>query len=395
MFKKSTTFIVKKVIQNYDKINRDDIRSRYGYLEGWTSIVINFVIFVIKIVFGFLINSISLIADAFHTLSDISTSVIVLFGFRIAQKPSDKEHPFGHGRMEPIATLIIATMLSVTGIEIGKYSIERIIHPHPIEASWIVIGIIAFTVIPKELLAQFSRQLGQMIKSPTLEADFWHHHTDALSSIMVIIALILGRFNFPYLDGYAGVFVAIMIIYMGFKIAQKSADYLLGATPDPALISKLKKLVLSFDEVLDVYDIVVHQYGQSKIASLHIEIPDSFSLKKAHEIVEKIEEEASKKLNISLSIHTDPVNLNDKEIQSIRRFLDRYIRTNEWMNAYNDIWIKNETGSKTLMFDIVVNPNVQPSRIDSSRKKLSKMMREKFSAFSRVIINIDPRYTFR
>ena len=159
MFKKSTTFIVKKVIQNYDKINRDDIRSRYGYLEGWTSIVINFVIFVIKIVFGFLINSISLIADAFHTLSDISTSVIVLFGFRIAQKPSDKEHPFGHGRMEPIATLIIATMLSVTGIEIGKYSIERIIHPHPIEASWIVIGIMAFTVIPKERVAQFSRQL--------------------------------------------------------------------------------------------------------------------------------------------------------------------------------------------------------------------------------------------
>jgi len=395
MFYKFTKFIVKKVIKDYNQSDREDVRSRYGFLEAWTSIWLNFFIFIIKVAFGFLTQSIALIADAFHTLSDISTSIIILIGFRISQKPPDKEHPFGHGRMEAIATLIIATLLLLTGIELGKSAFMRILHPRPIHASWIAIGIIFITVLLKEALAQFSRQLGKMIQSGALEADYWHHHTDAIAAILVIIAMILGKFNFPYLDGYAGVLVSFIIIFMGFKIAKQSSDCLLGASPDPEIISKIKKIVQSFNEVLNVYDIVVHQYGRMKIATLHIEISDAYSLQQAHELVERIEDEVKKQLNIPLSIHTDPINLRDKHIQAVRNFLDAYVQTNDLILSYNDIWIKNTNDEKHLIFDIVLQSPLQTEKIKTLKSDLKKIISEKFPSITNITINIDPTYMFR
>lgn len=183
-------FLVKKWIRDWEDIHDQDVRSLYGSLEGWVSIVVNFFLFLLKGVFGFISGSVSLIADAFHTLSDVSTSIVILVSFRISKRPSDASHPFGHGRMEAIAAVIVAVLLLATGIEIFKGALDRIIHPRSFNASWLVICIIASTVIIKELLAQFSRVLAQMIKSATLEADFWHHRTDAISSILVILAFI-------------------------------------------------------------------------------------------------------------------------------------------------------------------------------------------------------------
>ncbi len=395
MFRSATQFIVKKTIRDFEQVDRQDVRSRYGFLEAWTSIGLNFIIFVIKAVFGFLTHSIALIADAFHTLSDISTSVIVLIGFRISRKPPDEEHPFGHGRMEAIATLIIATLLFVTGIEVGKSAFFRILHPQPIEASWTVIGIIFLTVLLKEALAHFSRELGKIIHSATLEADYWHHHTDAIAAILVIIAMILGKFNFPYLDGYAGVLVSFIIIFMGFKIAKQSSDCLLGASPDPELISKIKAIVQSFNEVLNVYDIVVHQYGQSKIATLHIEISDAYTLQQAHELVEHIEEEVRQKLNIPLSIHTDPVNLSDRQIQAVRKFLDDFMQKNDLVIGYNDLWMKQDPEGKHLIFDIVLKTKAPEDQIDPLKEKVSQIIRAKFPSVKKVTINVDATYMFR
>ncbi len=395
MFQSATKFIAKKTIRDYNQLYRDDVRSRYGFLEAWTSIWLNFIIFIVKAVFGFMTHSIALIADAFHTLSDISTSIIVLIGFRISRKPPDEEHPFGHGRMEAISTLIIATLLLVTGIEVGKSAFMRILHPRPIEASWVVIGLIFVTVILKEMLAQFSRELGKIIQSTALEADYWHHHTDAIAAILVIIAMILGKYNFPYLDGYAGVLVSFIIIFMGFKIAKRSSDRLLGTSPDPELISKIKNIVQSFNEVLNVYDIVVHQYGRTKIATLHIEISDAHSLQQAHELVERIEDNVMQQLNIPLSIHTDPVNFRDKQIQALRRFLDTYIKKNNFILSYNDIWIKKTNNEKHLVFDIVLQTPLKPEQIDALESELKKTILEKFPSITSITINIDPTYMFR
>lgn len=395
MFRSATQFIVKAVIKDHNQLDRDDVRSRYGFLEAWTSIALNFVIFVIKIVFGFLSHSIALIADAFHSLSDMSTSIIILIGFRISSKPPDKEHPFGHGRMEAISTLIIAILLFVTGIEVGKASILRIIHPQPIKASWLVIGVIFITVLLKEGLAQFSRQLGQMIQSSALNADYWHHHTDAIAAILVIIAMILGKFNFPYFDGYTGVLVSLIIIFMGFKIAKRSSDCLLGTTPDPEIISKIKNIVLSFNEVLNVYDIVVHQYGRMKIATLHIEISDTYSLQQAHELVEKIEDAVIKQLNIPLSIHTDPVNLKDKQFRAVRKFLNAYIKKNDLILSYNDIWIREINTEKHLIFDIVLRSPLPVEKVKILKRDLKKSLSQKFPDITKVTINIDPAYMFR
>ena len=395
MFRSATKFIAKKSIRDYNQLHRDDVRSRYGFLEAWTSISLNLIIFLIKAWFGFMTHSIALIADAFHTLSDISTSIIVLIGFRISRKPPDEEHPFGHGRMEAISTLIIATLLLVTGIEVGKSAFMRILHPRPIEASWVVIGLIFVTVILKEMLAQFSRELGKIIQSATLEADYWHHHTDAIAAILVIIAMILGKYNFPYLDGYAGVLVSFIIIFMGFKIAKQSSDCLLGTSPDPKLISKIKNIVQSFDEVLNVYDIVVHQYGRTKIATLHIEISDAHSLQQAHELVERIEDNVMQELNIPLSIHTDPVNFRDKQIQAVRKFLDAYIKKNNLILSYNDIWIKKTNNEKHLIFDIVLRTPLKPKQIDTLKSEFKKTILEKFPSITSITINIDPTYMFR
>lgn len=387
-------FLVKKWVRDWEDIHDQDVRSLYGSLEGWVSIVVNLFLFFLKGVFGLISGSVSLIADAFHTLSDVSTSIVILVSFRISKRPSDASHPFGHGRMEAIAAVIVAVLLLATGIEIFKGALDRIIHPRSFNASWLVICIIASTVIIKELLAQFSKVLSKMIESTTLEADFWHHRTDAISSILVILAFIGQRFGIMVVDGVVGIVVAIMIGYTGWQIARKGIDDLLGKRPAKDLIRKVKETVRSYSQVMDVHDLIIHQYGQRMVLSFHIEISEEISLKNAHTLAEEVERAVNKKFHTYATVHLDPVNAQDPELIKIRKLLNYSIE--EWSGkfAVHDIRTVGEDGIKNVLFDLTVDPGVKDKEIEMVKQKLQKVLLDTYPSIAGVVIEVEPRYAF-
>jgi len=304
-----THWIVRKLISNNRDIDNVIVRARYGTLEAVVSIVINLLLFVVKLILGLMVNSVSLIADAVHTLSDFGTSIIILIGFRIAKKPGDREHPFGHGRAEPIAGLIVAIILVVAGVELLKSSAVRIMHPQikAAQISWFLAVILAGTIIVKELMARFALELGRMIQSKTLEADFRHHRSDAFSTLLVLVAMACAHLNFMYVDGVAGVGVALVVMYSGYAVAHSVISPLLGEKPSREMLNQIEGIARSPEGVLGVHDVIVHRYGQANFISLHIEVDNRQPAIELHNLSEQVEELIENKLGGSVVVHIDPL----------------------------------------------------------------------------------------
>jgi cation diffusion facilitator family transporter len=285
------------------------VRSRedFGYLEALVSIIGNIILFLVKFLAGTSLNSISLIADAFHSLSDVLTSVIVLLGFKLGSKPADEEHPFGHGRIEQIATLVIAFMLLIVAYDLGRASVERIIKPVTVSFNMYVVIFMVISGVFKEWMARFSIFLGKKINSDTLIADAWHHRSDAVASLLVGLGLIFVKFGLFYIDGVFGFIVVVLLGWVGIELIKSSADFLLGKAPDKDLLSRIRDITLSVPGVLDLHDILVHDYQSSKAISLHIEVEDSLSAKEAHRIALEVQDRLKKKLKeANISVHIDP-----------------------------------------------------------------------------------------
>jgi cation diffusion facilitator family transporter len=385
-------FIARKWIRDWEDGRDPEVRNRYGSMEGWVSIVVNLVLFVVKGLFGILTGSVALIADSFHTLSDVLTSVVIVASFRMAKKPSDASHPFGHGRMEAIASVVVAVLLTVVGVEIFKSSVDRILHPKDFDSSWLVMGVILSTVVIKELLARFSRELGRMIESTALEADFWHHRSDAISSILVVLAFLGQHFGFPHLDGPAGIVVAVMIAYAGWEIARKGIDDLLGANPSDDLVQRVKSAVREFPDVLDVHDLIVHQYGQEMVLSFHIEISDEHSLKYGHALADRVQKTINEKFRTHTTVHLDPIDMRDPELLSVRHFLGEWLDKYKERVSFHDIRLIVEDGGKQVFLDLVIDPKLKDREIKALENALRDALIEAFPGITDVVVEVEPKY---
>lgn len=286
-------------------MQRNKSRKYYAFLEAWVSIIGNTALFIIKIILGLITNSISLLADSVHTLSDVLTSVVVLIGFKISGKPADEEHPFGHGRMETIATLIIAVLLLVVGFNFCHASIKRLIHPPVVVGTFFAAWVMVISAIAKEWMARFSFDLGKKIESSTLMADAWHHRSDAVASILVVIAIIAAHFGYFRLDAVFGVMVSLLILWVGLKFLKTSTSYLIGEVPKVEFIEKIRSLTLEIPEIKGVHDILVHNYGERSIISLHIEVAKNLSLEQAHSLASTVENKIASSLDASVVTHVD------------------------------------------------------------------------------------------
>lgn len=309
-------------IPDYGNIHDPKIRAKYGYLEAIVSIIGNIFLFFVKITLAFLVNSIGLAADAIHSLSDVSTSGIVIFGFKIAKKQPDRRHPFGHGRAEYIATLIIAVLLIAVGFSFIQQSINRILHAEPLtnpDLAIITAIIILITVIGKELMARYSTILAKIIDSEMLHADAWHHRTDAISSIVVFIGIIGSYFGYPILDAFFGIIVSCIIIYIGIILIKKTSDHLIGTSPKKEDIQHLNKLVESIPQVTGIHSIYVHDYGQVKILTFHAEMNGKLSLDEAHKIADAMEEKIRKNTYFFPIIHVEPTGVHNSIPKSVNQ----------------------------------------------------------------------------
>lgn len=286
---------------------------RVGNIEGWFSVIGNILLALVKMGLGLLIGSIALMADAVHTASDISSSLAVLVGFRLSRKKPDQEHPFGHGRIEYITGLIMALMLIAAGFMFIYTAYQRLKTGAATEPNLAAFGIVIFSIWFKNMMFHFSFKLGALIQSEALIADAWHHRSDALSSAVVLIALIGSYFKVVWLDGVFGMLVALFVLYAGLTIARKSISRLLGTAPDPDIIEGVIQCARQVAGVIGAHDLTVHDYGFVKSMTLHIEVDGGLSVANAHDIALAVEDRVSKTYSCSAVVHLDPGKPKDRQ----------------------------------------------------------------------------------
>lgn len=368
-------------------------RTDYGKIGGWASILLNLFLFLLKLAMGIISGSIGLLADAFHTLSDLATSVVVLISFRISGKPSDSEHPFGHGRAELVSAVIMATLLAATALELFKISVERLLQPVPFTAPWWIIAVLVLTILLKEGLALFSGYLARKIYSPTLKADAWHHHLDAVSTLFVVATFLFAHYHLPNMDGPAGIVISLIILYSAYGIAREPIDQLLGSAPGDRLLSRIEEIALSFPEVLGVHDIIVHRYGETTIISLHIEVDENLSLRKAHAITEKVDQAIRREMGAYVVVHADPVMERTGEYQSVERLLREFCEKQSGCDSFHDLRMESDEEKIRLSFDLVSNH--QETHVDDGElmRQCEGFLRQKMGNVGDIRIKVEPKFS--
>ena len=368
-------------------------RTKIGVFQGWISVLVNSILFIFKLVIGVMVGAVSVIADAVHTLSDVVSSIVVIWGFKQAEKPADVEHPYGHGRAEYIATLIIAILLSVAGIEFVEASIDRIQNPERVAAEWWMILILMVTIILKEITARYAEFLSTKIASGTLHADAWHHRIDAISSILVVAAMIAGKYGYPVVDGWAGLGVALFLIYTGFEIAKDAVDDLIGKPPASEEVEVIRQIVMSVNGVLGAHDITIHSYGHDKFISVHVEIDADKSTAEAHDISEEVEYKLHGALGVEPTVHLDPVHPNDPLVQEVNKVLSLLRESDERIADIHDVRIVNTENHHVILFGINIQVGLSQKGIVSCTLNLENRLKEKFKNYE-INIKVSPLHRF-
>ncbi|MDP6878311.1 MAG: cation diffusion facilitator family transporter [Candidatus Neomarinimicrobiota bacterium] len=372
--------LTNKFIPNLKESSRF-YRAKIGIFQGKVSITVNSFLFIIKLSIGIITGAISLIADAIHTLSDMITSGIVIWGFKQTDKPADARHPYGHGRAEYIATLIIAVLLCVAGIEFIEVSIERIRNPIISSPEWWMVGMIVFTIIIKEITARYAKFLSSKIASGLLHADAWHHRMDAISSTLVICALIAGKYGFPTIDGWAGLGVAMLLIYTGFDIARDSVDDLIGTPPNSDELDRIREIVLGVSNTLGVHDIVVHNYGHEKYISLHVEIDARKTAAEAHDISEAVETILEQSMGVEPTVHIDPVYPDNPMVKKVKKLLELISMDDDRITNIHDIRIVNTDNHNLILFGVNVSLGMSRQDILDLDHELQKKLIDEFGDY--------------
>ncbi|KAJ49044.1 cation diffusion facilitator family transporter [Clostridium tetanomorphum] len=351
-------FLVTRFIKNYEEIENEKVRNSYGFLGSTVGIIINTILFIVKLIVGIITSSISVTADAFNNLSDATSSLITMIGFKLASKPADREHPFGHGRIEYISGLAVSFMVMLVGFEFIKSSYSRITNPIQVNFQIIPFILILLSILTKVWISRFNKYIGKKINSSALQASSFDALSDVITSSCVALSLVLSKWTTFPLDGYIGILVSAFIIYSGFSLIKETLNPLLGEAPDEELVDKIINGVLSYRYISGVHDLVIHNYGPNKfMASIHAEVPQDISIVKIHEIIDRAEKELSNELNIILVIHMDPINTNDKEVNFARKELEKIIKNYSVIKSIHDFRIVGEGEKKNLIFDIVIDYN--------------------------------------
>ena len=368
-------------------------RIKIGVFQGWISVLVNSILFIVKLFIGIMVGALSVIADAVHTLSDVVSSIVVIWGFKQAEKPADVEHPYGHGRAEYIATLIIAILLCVAGIEFIEASINRIQNPEQVVVeSWMIL-ILMLTIILKEITARYAEFLSSKIASGVLHADAWHHRVDAISSILVVVAMIAGKYGYPVVDGWAGMGVALFLIFTGFEIAKDAVDDLIGKPPTIEDVENIRNIVMNIDGVLGAHDITIHSYGHDKFISVHVEIDAEKTTAEAHDITEKVEHKLHDALGVDPTIHMDPVQPGNPLVQEIKSYLDQNWNRDERITDIHDIRVVQTENHKVILFGINVKVGMLQNQIIECRQSLEDDLFEIFPGFE-IDIKVSPIHQY-
>ena len=330
------------------------VRVAYGYLCGAVGIALNILLFAGKIIAGTISGSVAVTADAFNNLSDAGSSIISLIGFRLASQKPDPHHPFGHGRFEYIASLIISIIIVIMGFELGKSSFEKIVAPQAVEYSAVTFAVLGASVLVKLYMFFYNNSVGKKIDSATMRATAMDSISDAVSTGAVLISAVIAMFTNLALDGWMGLVVAAFIMVAGFKSAKETIDSLLGTPPSPEFVKQIEDMALQYDDIIGVHDMIVHNYGPGRtFVSLHAEVPSDGDIVAIHDTVDNAEREIAKELGCLVTIHMDPVDVHDEHTAQLRENVSEIIKQINPDITFHDFRVVSGPTHTNLIFDIV------------------------------------------
>lgn len=350
-----TNFLLRIFIKNRQNPDDPAVHSAVGKLAGITGIVCNALLFLGKLIVGLLVGSVAIVADAVNNLSDAASSVVTLLGFRLAQRPADKDHPYGHARYEYLSGLAVAALILLIGAELVESSVRKILHPEPMDCSAVTFTVLLCSIAVKLWMSGFFKALGKFIRSTTLQATSLDSRNDVIATSAVLLGCLVNRFFRLNIDGFVGLAVAVFILYSGINIAKDTISPLLGKQADDALLANISKLVLSHEKVLGIHDLLVHDYGPGQcFASVHAELNANQDSLTCHDIIDDIERDALNQLNVHLVIHFDPVMTDDDEWNEMHQTVAQIIQQLDSRLSMHDFRLLKDAGQMKLAFDLAV-----------------------------------------
>ena len=369
-----TETLVRLFVKNSRDATDPAVRAAYGNLASWVGIFCNLLLCAGKFLAGTLSGSISIAADAVNNLSDASSSVVSLIGFKLGARPADDEHPYGHARFEYLAGLAVAVMVLVIGVELLKSSVGKILHPAAVTFSWVAMAVLAASIAVKLWMSVFNRTLGKRINSGSLIATAADSRNDVLTTSAVLIASLISHFANVELDGWMGAAVALFILYSGVGLIKDTIDPLLGLAPDPELVQRIHDKIMSYPGVLGTHDLMVHDYGPGcRYASLHVELDSREDPMACHELIDDMERGCLKELGIHLVIHYDPLITDDAELNRLQQLVETLLKVRDPNISIHDFRLRHQEDRLDLSFDIVLPPKLWGQE-DSIRASLEQAL---------------------
>lgn len=375
-------FLVHRFVKNYEQTENARVRTAYGVLGSTIGIFCNLLLFAGKLTAGLLLHSISVTADAFNNLSDAASSVIGFIGVKMASKPADQNHPFGHGRIEYIAALIVSFLVMEVGFTFLKSAFEKIRNPQDLSFQMLSLLVLLASVAVKLWMAYFNRKLGKRIRSKVMLATATDALGDVCTTTATIGSICMFHFTGVNIDGYVGLVVALIVMWAGLSIARDTLEPLIGEAVSPEVYQAVTELVESYEGIVGTHDLIVHNYGPTRsLASIHAEVPNDVDIQASHEIIDRIERDAAKKLGIFLVIHMDPVETHDEHVNETKARVEEVIRRIDGELSIHDFRMVDGREQVNLIFDVVVPFSYQEDKQQSLQLKIIEELQREDSRY--------------
>jgi len=382
-----SNWLLKTFVKDYDNVTNSKVRTAYGVLASVVGIVCNVILFAIKLVIGLILRSVAVMADAFNNLSDAASSIIGFVGVKMADKPADEDHPFGHGRMEYIAALIVAFIVIEVGLSFFKSSIEKISNPQSITFSLVSVIILAVSICIKLWLGVFNRKLGNRINSSVMKATATDAFGDVITTAVTVISIIVAEFTSLNIDGYVGVLVSLVVMWAGIGIVRDTIAPLIGEAVDPELYEQIVKKVEGYEGIVGTHDLIVHNYGPGRsMASVHAEVPADVDLLKAHELIDRIEADVRNELGIFMVIHMDPIETKNEAVREYKEMVKEVIASIDEKIEIHDFRIVDGEEQVNLIFDTVVPYSYDKKAETELRETICSRVKERNSKCQCVMV---------
>jgi len=381
-------FLARHFIKDSENISSPAVRRAYGILCGCVGIGLNLLLFAGKLLAGILSRSIAVTADAVNNLSDAGSSVVTLLGFKLAAQAPDQDHPFGHGRLEYISGLVVSMVILLMGAELGKTSLEKILHPEPVDFSPLAAGILCASILVKLYMVLYNRRIGRRIQSAAMAATAADSLSDCLATATVLLGALAGHFWNLQIDGWCGAAVALFILWSGFGAARETVNPLLGQPPSPEFVARIRDLVRAQPGIIGIHDLIVHDYGPGRrILSLHAEVPASGDILELHDVVDALERQLNEELGCLATIHLDPVVTKDSRALQLKGQVEERVQNIYPQAAIHDFRVVWGVTHSNILFDVAAPFSLKDSDVEI-RRRITQQVQALDPSF-RLVLTVD------